>query len=305
MGNTSPDIPIPAPTSLPKEIQPIVAHPERVDAPFSPETIAGNITIDQSKLPPTDPSPPQEKTQETQYGSAEFLPEIRSLLASCGMDPATINPVPIGEGANHIVFLGKNKDGEAFVIKIPKRSSPTTMNVGYKDEQEQIAKIRKAFPNFSLPTEVHVDEKTGQYIVVQKAVEGKPITNHTTDPSLLKQLEQIVELNNQLYNTSGESLDFVGMPGFVSWVKRQFKRIILRKSDFEVSNLLVDKTTNRIQIIDTDILRIHNVPLKTALISRIGFFVNRMLMKWYFGLDIKKNNVSSGSTLNPQPQPIA
>lgn len=299
MGNISPDTPLPTPTA-PKEIPLMNEIPKPIEAPVTLEQApAGNIAIDQSKLPPTDPSPTPEAKQNISFGSAEFVPAIRSLLTKCGIDPETINPVPVGEGANHIVY--KSKDGLS-VIKIPKSSSATTMNMGHKDEQIQIEKIQKAFSNFSLPTKIQRDSESNQYVVVQKAVEGKPVTNHTTDPGQLKQLKQIVELNNQLYAETGESLDFVGMPGFTSWIKRQFKKIIMRKSDFEVSNILIDEKTNRLFIIDTDVLRTRNVPLKTKLISNVGFFVNRMFMKWYFGMDIKRSSAPQGAMVS-QPQP--
>jgi len=284
MGNASPDISIPAQTPVKEVPRPVMKPEIPLPAEISNSTPLPDIAIAKPQEQEANQPPLHEKKPKISYGSAEFLPEISTLLLTCGIDPSTVNPVSIGEGANHKVF--RAKDG-SFVVKVPKSESKVTMNMGHEDEQEQINKIQKAFPNFSLPTEIHGDKKTGKYIVVQKAVEGKPITNHTKDPELLKQLQQIIGLNNQLYAETGESLDFVGMPGFMSWVKRQFKKIILRESDFEISNILIDEKTKRLYIIDTDVLRTRNAPLKTALISRVGLFVNRMLMKWYFGKDIK------------------
>ena len=302
MGNVSPDIPIPTQAPVKESPRPLIK--QEVSLPMeTPNAIPlPDITIAKPQEQVLNQSPQHEDKPKISYGSAEFLPEINTLLIACDIDPSIVNPVSIGEGANHIVF--RATDG-SFVVKIPKSESKVTMNMGHEDEQKQINKIKKAFPNFSLPTEIRGDEKTGKYIVIQKAVDGKSITNHTKDPELLKQLHHIIELNNQLYAESGESLDFVGMPGFMSWVKRQFKKIILRKSDFEVSNILVDEKTKRLYIIDTDVLRTQNVPLKTALISRVGLFVNRMLMKWYFRKDIKHGELQNQSPMISQPQPAS
>ena len=294
MGNTSPDIS--SHQSQPKELQPLSVYTEHPqNTPPVEQPLLGTITLNQATIESQHNSPVSEKKLTILYGAAEFLPKIRSLLTACKINPDDVDPTPFGEGGNHIVFQSKKDIADPFVVKIPKKNPFAVLNMGHEDEKNQIAKIQKAFPGFSLPTEVHTSE-TGQYVVVQQKVEGNPITNHTTDPSIHEQLRRIVDLNSQLYGETGESLDFVGMPGFTSWIKRQFKKIILRKSDFEVSNILIDKNTNQLRIIDTDVLRTRGVPIQTALTSHIGFFINRMLMKWNFGVDIKRKK-----TLTSQP----
>ena len=99
-----------------------------------------------------------------------------------------------------------------------------------------------------------------------------------------KTVEKITELNQKLFTEKKLALDFVGMPGFISWIQKQFSKLIMRKSVFEVSNLLIDEKDGRVYIIDYDLFNFS----KKRLISSFGFFVNRLMMKHYFGVDIKK-----------------
>ncbi len=63
----------------------------------------------------------------------------------------------------------------------------------------------------------------------------------------------------------------------------------MRKSVFEVSNLLVDENSGKVYIIDYDLFNFGKKPsLKKRLISSFGFFINRIMMKHYFAVDIKK-----------------
>ena len=103
-----------------------------------------------------------------------------------------------------------------------------------------------------------------------------------------KQLAEIVRLNNRLYNEGRMCLDFMGMAGFTGWFKSQFKKFLLHKSVFEVSNIIEDEN-GRLKIIDFEYFNLNkHVGVKKKIINFVGMTANRILMKHYFGLDIKK-----------------
>ena len=109
------------------------------------------------------------------------------------------------------------------------------------------------------------------------------------DGDIQAQLEEIVRMNNRLYQEKGISLDFVGMPGFITWLRRQFGKLLLRKSEVEVTNLIVSDKDGKIRIIDYDLLELKgDVSLNKKAISWLGFVVNRIMMRHYFKMDIKK-----------------
>lgn len=218
---------------------------------------------------------------------AVLLPSIALLLSNCGVSPEYVNAVQIGEGAFHRVFLYSPPGEEAMVVKIPKTDSIVAINSGQSDEAEQIALMGEFFPQYVLPTEIRKDETTGKYIILQKAVKGRPITNHNYNDALKAQLEEIMSCNHNLMEAKNLSLDFVGIPGLTTWVKKQFKKILLRQSEFEISNLIIDEETGKVYVIDYDLLRLKDKSTKKSILSQIGFFVNRLLIKHYFGVDIK------------------
>lgn len=85
---------------------------------------------------------------------------------------------------------------------------------------------------------------------------------------------------------TGNSMDFIGVPGFFSWARHQVRKFFEQKSVFDLSNLILDGQ-GKIRIIDYDMLRFRNVTPKQAFISRLGFNMNRFVMKSYFNLDMK------------------
>ncbi len=214
--------------------------------------------------------------------------ETAEFLTRCGLDSEKVNPVPLGQGANHLVYAYENGE-EAQVIKIPKVKSKVTMNAGKEDEAFNLRTCQEAFGEFILPTKIMGNAETGDYCIVQKAVKGKSVSNKNLNPAILEQLEKITELNQKLFTEKKLALDFVGMPGFISWIQKQFSKLIMRKSVFEVSNLLIDEKDGRVYIIDYDLFNFkESFFSKKRLISSFGFFVNRLMMKHYFGVDIKK-----------------
>lgn len=217
---------------------------------------------------------------------AEFLPSAKLFFENCGLDSSRIDPIPIGEGYNHMVFAYHSPESVEKVIKIPKPETQGLMNKGRRDESENIHVITKYFSQFTVPTEIRSDPATGKYLIIQNVVEGDPITNKSQTPEIDVQLAELMRCNRRLMKDTGHSMDFVGVPGIVSWARHQFHQFFERTSVFEISNLILD-TQGKIRIIDYDMLRFRNVSPRQGFISRLGFNVNRFIMKTYFGVDMK------------------
>jgi hypothetical protein len=217
---------------------------------------------------------------------AEFLPSTKLLFNAVDVDASRVNPVPLGEGLNHIVFSYASPDGRQRVVKIPRESTQGMMVGGHTDERENIDLVQKYFPQYAVPTEILTDQNTGAYVITQDVVKGTPITNKSRTKEIDMQLKDIMKANGKLMKETGHSMDFVGVPGFLSWVKHQYKKIFTRTSVFEVSNLLVGDD-GKIRIVDYDMLRFKNISLKQRFISDLGYATNFYIMKWYFGVNVK------------------
>lgn len=230
---------------------------------------------------------PQLSPVSVQPKKADLLPGFASFLTSVHLNPEYIDPVPIDQGANHVVFSYKEPGKNKQVVKMPKAGSAISMVAGKYEEDISIKTIQNAFPGYTVPTEIREDKTTGQYCVVQKMIKGKPVTNHNKDPKIRKQVEEIARMNRELMKQQGLSLDFIGIPGFKSFFRRQFAKLFFKQKDFEVSNLIIDENDGKVYIIDYDFFQFHNTSLKKKIISSVSFFTNRVMMKRYFGVDIK------------------
>jgi len=164
------------------------------------------------------------------------------------------------------------------------------------EEDANITTVIAAFPRFAIPTLIKKDPDSDRYCIVQQAVTGTPLTQLNCKPELKKQLQDIIALNHRLIETQHISLDFVGMPGFFTWIKRQFRR----HGPFEVSNIMID-SQGQLKIIDYDIFDFnHGSSIRHKIASRIGFIANRFLMHHYFGVDIQSPVISSQQSLVPK-----
>jgi len=217
---------------------------------------------------------------------AEFLPATASFLSQCGIHPDFVNPMPIGQGFTHIVFAYRQPGEPDRVVKVPRAISPGLMSSGYIQDQENIALVKKFFGEYSVPTDVRKDEKTGKYLYVQDAVSGRPVTSLTDSQPVRTQIADLARLNREMMRQQQTSMDFLGVPGFLTVVRHQFWSIISKKSHFELSNIFEDGN-GKLKLIDSGLIRFKNVPMKQKLISHLGFFVNRVIMRLYFGVDIK------------------
>lgn len=247
-------------------------------------------TIPNTPIP--DSAPSIETISEKPYYTSTFTHDVSDSLVRCGIQVDYVNPTPLGEGANHLVYSYLIPDEPHRVIKIAKTKSVTTLtHGGSQGEKEGIGLAQKAFASYAAETSVKDDQKnTDKYVVVQEAVRGKPISNlRFKESSQIKnQLIEIVKLNNKLYNEKGMCLDFIGMEGFKGWFKKQFKKLFIKNSEFEISNI-IENEEGKLKIIDFEYFDLNkNVGIKKRVINTIGMGVNRFLMKHYFNLDIKK-----------------
>lgn len=223
--------------------------------------------------------------------TSDFTKEIADSLRRCGIKVEYVNPTPIGQGANHIVYMYQEPGYRKRVVKIGKPTSVTTMTEGPEEEKRNFEIASENFPEFVAQTDVITDPQNSNfYCVIQDAVNGQSLTNKyvRNRPEIKRQLENIIRLNNDLYRRERMSLDFVGMPGFKAWLNRQKYKFILRKSEFEVSNILVDEN-GRLKIVDYEFFYPHHdESFSKRFKGFFGLFVNRILMKHYFGVDIKR-----------------
>jgi len=239
---------------------------------------------------------PKENKSPSPEPTAVFTNETKELLTKCGLNPDHVNPIPIGKGANHTVFSYEIPGKEKQVIKIPNPHSAASLTKGMIEEDANITTVIAAFPRFAIPTLIKKDPDSDRYCIVQQAVTGTPLTQLNCKPELKKQLQDIIALNHRLIETQHISLDFVGMPGFFTWIKRQFRR----HGPFEVSNIMID-SQGQLKIIDYDIFDFnHGSSIRHKIASRIGFIANRFLMHHYFGVDIQSPVISSQQSLIPK-----
>lgn len=214
---------------------------------------------------------------------AEFLPDTKAFLSRCGVDPAFVNPVPMGEGLNHIVFFYQPIDGKNRVVKVVREASKGVMHEGVQDEKENIDLAKKYFGAYVVPTDIVVDPESDRYVVIQDMVEGKPVNSLSQTSSIDVQLQDIMKSNQKLYKETGYSLDFLGTAGFGSWVRHQFVQYITHKNVIELANVLVD-TEGKIRMIDYDMFRTKNGTIFQKTASFLGMKANAHILKRYFGV---------------------
>ncbi len=217
---------------------------------------------------------------------AIFLPETTEFFQNCGIHPELVNPTPVGEGLTNVVFQYQAPEGTEKVIKVARQMRKGFMSTGYEQDAGNIALVKKYFGAYSVPTEIRRDETSGRYLIVQDVVKGKTITNKLETQSVRSQLTDMARLNREMMRQTGHSLDFIGVPGFLTWLRHQYRGILTKTSVFELSNILEDSNGD-LKIIDEGLLRFRDVPVKQRAISNIGFLTNRLIMRLYFGVDLQ------------------
>lgn len=218
---------------------------------------------------------------------AEFLPATAEFFRRCGIDPQYVNPTPLGEGLTNVVFAYIAPDGSNKVVKLAREARKGFMSTGYEQDAQNIALVKKFFGEYAVPTEIHRDPETGKYLIVQDAIEGKAVTNKLETQSVRSQLVDMARLNREMMRQTGYSMDFIGVPGMLTWFRHQFRQIVTNKSEFEISNILIDKE-GKLKIIDEGLLRLKKSETPKQWVgSTSGFLANRLIMRLYFGVDLQ------------------
>ena len=168
---------------------------EKKQLPIGEKTIVNQQNILATPLPLRIINPAV--SEPTSQAKAVFLPKIGTFLENCGIKTEYVNPIAIGKGANHTVFLYSPPNEEKMVIKIPNETA--SLSQDQTEEQRSIEVTKNAFGKYTLPTEVKVDKISGKYCIVQKAVKGKAITNKNyKEGNIQSQLAEIVVMNHKL-----------------------------------------------------------------------------------------------------------
>lgn len=218
---------------------------------------------------------------------AEFLPDTAEFFRNCGIDPQYVNPTPLGEGLTNVVFAYIAPDGTNKVVKLAREARKGFMSTGFEQDSQNIALVKKFFGEYAVPTEIHQDPKTGKYLIVQDAIVGKAVTNKLENQSVRSQLVDMARMNREMMRQTGYSMDFIGVPGMLTWFRHQFRQIVTNKSEFEISNILIDKE-GKLKIIDEGLLRLKKSETPKQWIgSTSGFLANRLIMRLYFGVDLQ------------------
>lgn len=273
--------PVPEHIKIPKKEAPVVPVTD-AKVVILPKVTAEKHSLEAARAKKLEkkPVPPLWET------SAEFLPATAKFLMNCGIDPRYVNPVPMGQGFTHIVFSYHPEGQPPKVIKIPREASNPFMSTGFASDKENIDLVKKYFGPYAVPTELRRDPTTGKYLYVQDEVKGKPVTHLTETQSVRTQLADMARLNREMMRQTGNSLDFLGVPGFFSLIRHNIWHFISARSTFEVSNVLIDEQ-GKLRIIDDGLLKFTHVPVKQRTISEVGFNANRLIMRLYFGVDLK------------------
>ncbi len=279
-------------TSLPRpqnerlaDIAKLPQPKEKITAKSSERKPRGKVEIDKHSLEAVRAKKAQKPLPALWRERAEFMPSTAEFFRRCGIDPQYVNPTPLGEGLTNVVFSYIAPDGSPKVIKMARQMRKGFMSTGYEQDAENIALVKKYFGEYAVPTEIHKDPDTNNYLIVQDAIEGKAITNKIETQGIRSQLADMARLNREMMRQTGHSLDFIGVPGFLTWLRHQYRGILTKKSEFEISNILIDKE-GKLKIIDEGLLRFKGVPLKQSSIANIGFMTNRLIMRLYFGVDL-------------------
>lgn len=192
--------------------------------------------------------------------------------------------VAIGEGLNHKVYRVEEPGKPKQVVKVPKASTQGMMVNSQEHEVQNATLVKKFFGGYAVPTEVV--SQNGSYALVQDFIEGNSVTSHTTSTKVRAQITDIMRLNREMMRQTGRSLDFLGAAGTLGWAKYQIRKIFDKNSEFTFANLMVDPQ-EQIHIIDNDTFQFSGVPPLQWITSHLSFFVNRLAMHWYFGVDMK------------------
>lgn len=218
---------------------------------------------------------------------AEFTKDTLLFFQHMGINSEKVDPVPIGIGANHAVYKYTTPEGIEKVIKLTRPGGTlSTMNKGIS-EGENVKEVQNYFGHYFPETEFKEDPSTRIVCQIQDIVQGEPISDKNYSPGIKKQLQEIALMNKKAIKEKNISLDFVGMSGFLKWIKKQFRKLVFKEGEAKIANILVDKK-DQVKIIDTDFYRF-NDPRQSFtdhIFSKVSHFFTQLFLKHYFDVNI-------------------
>ncbi|MBI4973784.1 hypothetical protein HZC27_04195 [Candidatus Roizmanbacteria bacterium] len=160
------------------------------------------------------------------------------------------------------------------------------MNKGIS-EGENIQEVQRYFGSYFPETQYKEDPSTKIACQIQEVIVGEPITDKNYTPAIKKQLQEIVLMNKKAIKEKNISLDFVGMSGFLKWIKKQFRKLVFKEGEAKIANIMIDKK-GQLRIIDTDFYRF-NDPRQSFtdhIFSKVSHFFTKVFLKHYFDVNI-------------------
>jgi hypothetical protein len=134
-----------------------------------------------------------------------------------------------GRGQQYTVY----EYGDSRVLKIP-HLRWWYPNATADEQKRDLDFLNDRFPEYSLPSSIHVTGRGGAYCVLQKRIAGSNLTP-IEDVDVTRDFEEIIERNRKMIRDDGISLDFFGLDGIKSCFRSFINPVILP----ELSNLVV------------------------------------------------------------------
>lgn len=247
--------------------------------------LPGRVTASNTDLTTTNQL--RSTIKESSSTKAEFTKDTLLFFQHIGIDADKVDPVPLGIGANHAVYKYTTPEGIQKVIKLTRPGGTlSTMNKGIS-EGENIQEVKRYYGPYFPETEFKEDPSTKMTCQIQEIVEGAPVTDKNYTPGIKKQLQEIALMNKKAIKEKNISLDFVGMSGFLKWIKKQFRKLVFKEGEAKIANILVDKK-GKLKIIDTDFYRFNDSrqSFTDHIFSNVSHFFTQLFLKHYFDVNL-------------------
>jgi len=198
--------------------------------------------------------------------------------------PEQIGPV-IGEGTFHLVY----EYGPENVIKIPRLAYRVFPIITLERVRREQKTVKKYFSEYVRENTTLESLSLPGYVIVQRRVRAENITPRNVG-EVMEELTRLVSANHRLIENEGVSFDFLGFQGVLD----SSKALVDPSYIPSITNILLEKEINhppRITMVDLGLLTVDNRRSDTTGVDGlqvIFFNINRALIKYHFGLDIKE-----------------
>ena len=210
---------------------------------------------------------------------------VQQYVADFDIDAAAIGQL-VAEGKQHYTY--RYQDDK--VIKIPKHSVYMMAygRFSYKDVMDELAILTEFVSDFIVATQVLRARNHHGYVIMQDFIHEFEFVTWQNFSLIEHDFTRIVEMNRQIIDTHGLSLDLLGNKG----LKHSFLASIFRKRELALmNNILVIKRqdTYTVRIVDLNLIQLKprkDMNIFRMLIDRNCFELSRYLLKDNFKLKI-------------------